>query len=120
MKTISLVKMAPTRTFEETIEETKSVKTQLTAKLNRPSVICPNPSIVQPIVENDSVIESRIESDSDDEIDFNQLKRRLTTVRNTFYNNNEKIKRPRISIEKSTYSIPKKLQVMSCFSRVKA
>ena len=107
--------MAPMRTIEETIEDTKPVKTQLTVKLNRPSVICPNPTLqVQPVVEDDSVIENRIESDSDDEIDFNQLKRRLTTVKNAFNNNSEKIKRPRISIEKSTYSIPKKLQVIPC------
>jgi len=65
-----------------------------------------------PVVE-DSVIENRNESDSDDEIDFNQLKRRLTTVKNAFNNNSEKIKRPRISIEKSTYSIPKKLQAVN-------
>ena len=36
---LSPVKMAPTQTLrDESIEETKSVRTQLTAKLNRPSV----------------------------------------------------------------------------------
>ena len=106
---LSPVKVQPTvRDDDETGDTVETVKTQLTKKLSRPSVICPNPAVPNIMdIEHD---ESN--SDDDAEIDLNQLKRTFHAVKNAFYNHDITTKRPRIShIESKTYSIPKKLQV---------
>jgi len=108
---LSPVKVQPTvRDDDETGDTVETVKTQLTKKLSRPSVICPNPAVPNIMdIEHD---ESN--SDDDAEIDLNQLKRTFHAVKNAFYNQHITTKRPRIShIESKTYSIPKKLQAVN-------
>lgn len=106
---LSPVKVRPTVRDDET-DPVETVKTQLTKKLSRPSVICPNPAVPNTIDIEHS--ESNSDDDDDAEMDLNQLKRTFNAVKNAFYNQHIENKRPRISnIESKTYSIPKKLQV---------